>query len=379
MRIGIDLRPLSSGGRSGVEEYTLFLLDHIYSDISAVDEIVFFTSGKSRPQFPFDVAEKYPRAKMKWIRVPNKILNASFVLFSSPNLDQMMGEMDVVVFPNINFGSVSASVPYVVVAHDLSFEHFPSFLSMKRKIWHKAVNPRKLLGNAQALFAVSGSTKSDLENTYGIDGKKISIMYADADSNAFEFTDEEIARVRKKYELPEKYVLSFGTLEPRKNMIGLIEAFSELVRDPKFNDYYLVFAGKSGWKIGEFLSRAFNFFDPTRILFTGFVDEADKYLVYAAAELFVYPSFFEGFGFPLVEAALTGTPIISSAHSSILEIMGNGALLVDPANVSDLVASMRLLLVDEKLSQMYARRALKNVQNIQNTDLSFYQVIKDLV
>ena len=151
-------------------------------------------------------------------------------------------------------------------------------------------------------------------------------------------------------------------------MSGLVEAFGELMTDSRFNEYSLVFAGKAGWKVDDFLSSTFDFFDRKRILFTGFVDEEDKKEIYSRADLFVYPSFFEGFGFPLVEAALARTPIISSAHSSIFEIIGNGAMLVDPVNVHELARAMKLILLDAELGKIFVERAHQGVSRFSTSE-----------
>lgn len=372
MKVGIDLRPLSSGGRSGVEEYLLLLLDSLDRDISDEDEVVLFVSGSKDPDLPFSVEQKYPRMRLVWKRVPNKLLNASFTFFGYPLIDQLMGGVDVVVFPNINFSAIHGSTPYIVIAHDLSFMHFPSFLSLKRKIWHIAVRPEKLFTNAEKILSVSHSTKDDLVSSCSVDSDCVEVMRPFmSDFGAEDFLSD---RVRDKYQLPKKYILSFGTLEPRKNMNGLLSAFGDLMADSRFDEYSLVFAGKAGWKVGNF-AEEFDFFDPKRILFTGFVDEEDKKQLYAGADLFVYPTFFEGFGFPLVEAALARTPIVTCAHSSVFEIIGNGALLVDPVNVADLSYAMKIMLESDDVACMYVERARQRVDQLFEKNISIYDHI----
>jgi len=152
--------------------------------------------------------------------------------------------------------------------------------------------------------------------------------------------------IGKKYNLPDKFILYFGTIEPRKNIIGLIRAF-ELLR--KKQPIKLVIAGAKGWLYQDIFKAARQSKYRREIIFTGFVEETDKPYLYNLAELFVYPSFFEGFGFPPLEAMACGVPTIVSRTSSLPEAVGQGALMIDPYHTDELAWAMEIVLSNQDL------------------------------
>lgn len=149
--------------------------------------------------------------------------------------------------------------------------------------------------------------------------------------------------------MPDKFILYFGTIEPRKNLVGLIRAY-EILRDRyKLSDYKLVIAGSRGWLDRKiFVAAKKSSFGPD-IIFTGFVRPEDKVYLYNFSSLFVYPSFFEGFGFPPLEAMACGAPVVCSNTSSFPEIVGNAALMIDPYNFSEMAWAMNEVLTDKNL------------------------------
>lgn len=352
MTVGIDIRSLASGRRSGVEEYVLRVCEHLFALDTSVSYKLFVSGLKSAHlEYSFD---RFENVEVVHMKIPNKILNASFRIFGVPHIDTLLGGVDVMLFPNILFGNVSSKTPYVVTFHDMSFVHFKDFLNLKRKLWHFFVAPRAIARNAHKIISVSESTKEDLITTYEILESKIEVIHSGGTLSQ-RITKENLSLVEKRYSLPEKYILCLGTLEPRKNIEGLLEGF--LAFRKIHSEYTLVVAGEAGWKMKEVFKKALTKFPKDSILFTGFIDEDDKLAVYSLAEVFIYPSFFEGFGFPLLEAATAHVPIITSAHSSMFEIIGDGALLIDPCNAHDLEKALSHVVSSKELREKLINRA----------------------
>lgn len=359
MTIGIDIRSLASGRRSGVEEYVIRLCEELF----AIDEAVsfkLFVSGLKSEHAQYRFEERFSNVDVVHVAFPNKLVNAAFRIIRQPKIDKLLGGVDVLFFPNMLFSSVSGDVPYVVTFHDLSFVHFKEFLTLKRKLWHAFVRPKALANGSAKIISVSDATKEDLVNTYGLDQGRIEVIHSGAVQKP-DVTQADIDSVRVKYTLPNRFVLCFGTLEPRKNIIGLIDAFFEFQKNNP--EYALVIAGEDGWKMQGELKKSLTRFAKGTILFTGFVDEEDKQAVYAASNMFAYLSFFEGFGFPLLEAAQARVPIITSAHSSLLEIIGDGALFVDPYNCAEIADAMQQVASSEDLRKDLVKKAYARIDS----------------
>jgi glycosyltransferase involved in cell wall biosynthesis len=178
-------------------------------------------------------------------------------------------------------------------------------------------------------------------------------------SEAFraDLAPSEIRRVRAKYGLDADFVLFIGTIEPRKNLSRLVSAFASL--GEKHSDLFLVIAGKKGWMYDGLLQLVQDLNLQSRVIFTGFVPEEDKPFLIAAAKVFAYPSLYEGFGIPVLEALACGIPTVTSNVSSLPEVAGDAALTVDPGNVGELASAMALLIEDESLRARLAHESLR--------------------
>jgi glycosyltransferase involved in cell wall biosynthesis len=370
MRIGIDVRCLSDGRKTGVEEYTLNLLHNLFEKDTKNEYILFFNSFKD-PKINFDWTEKYPNVKIKKFRLPNKLLNLSFWYLGWPKIDKLIGGADVIFFPNIIFGSVSKKAKMVVTIHDLSFERYPETFSLKKRLWHIFINPKKLCRSADKIIAVSGSTKNDLVSIYHINPGKIIVIYSGI-SEKFKIISRNEARmieVKEKYGLPYKFILYLGTIEPRKNIGAIVRAYESLKKYAKNNNldnlekYKLIIAGHSGWmekkifsEISEIRKRLKN---PEDIGIINFVKDEDKEYVLNLASLFVYPSFFEGFGFPPLEAMKCGVPVIVSNNSSFPETVGDAGIMVDPDRPEEIYTAMKEFFQSKEIQDKLREKGLK--------------------
>ena len=361
MRIGIDIRSLAAGRRTGVEEYTIGLLRELFRLGAEHEYVLFFNAwGKTEPDLSW--ADGFKHVSVKRFRIPNKLLNLSLWYLHYPKLDQLIGGVDVFFMPNLNFAAFSRQVKLIVTAHDLSFEFFPETFSRKQRLWHFAVNFRTLLGRADAVIAVSKSTKDDLITRYHIPEAKIQVIHSGIDERftPMDRNDLALLAVQEKYQLPYKFILYLGTIEPRKNLGALLSAFEALHRAAALDElakYELVLAGRPGWKYQE-LFRAIER-SPMRdkIRLIGFVDDADKPALYNLASVFVYPSLYEGFGFPPLEALASGTPVIASHSASLPEIVGEAGVLIDPYRPDEILQALRAVLGDKGYQATLRERA----------------------
>ncbi len=361
MKIAIDVRSLMGGRHSGVEEYTIQIIKALIRVAPEHEYQLFYNSWKDAHVPMIEGAEA------RSFGYPNKLFNLTQFIFNWPKWDKWV-EADVFFVPNGRLLPLSPNVPYVVTVHDLSYELFPEFYSRWKRIWHKLVKSRYLVQNADHVIAVSRATADDVVNIYGVEETRVSVIYSGVDLRAVIQAAGPVAvaplsarrtvsvsppkvgphgipsglesfpqRHPRLANLPEKFILFLGTLEPRKNVVGLVEAWS-VMADHIPHD--LVIAGTSGWLEGEADEAIARSRHKQRIHRIGFVDEEEKRWLYRQADLFVYPSFYEGFGFPPLEALLAGTPVVTSNNSSLPEVVGEWSVMVNPYDVTELALVM---------------------------------------
>jgi glycosyltransferase involved in cell wall biosynthesis len=257
-----------------------------------------------------------------------------------------------------------SSVRTVFTLHDLIFLFHPETHKPLNR-WFLTLMMPRFLRAADAVIAVSECTKRDAIRFYGIPEEKITVIYEGVNPRFRPASPEAIAAVRARYNLPEHFILYVGTIEPRKNLTALLEAFHHLLATcslrpapcdlrpatcsllPATCDLRLVIVGKKGWLYEGFFRRLRELGLEDRVIFTGYVPDEDLPAIYSAADLFVFPSLYEGFGLPVLEAMACGTPVVCSNTSSLPEVAGDAALLVDPTDVRALTGAMERALRDE--------------------------------
>jgi glycosyltransferase involved in cell wall biosynthesis len=382
MNIGVDTRCLMNKERTGVAEYTFELINALFEIDKENQYLLFYNSSE-------DVAKNVELWKQENVhyvgtRWPNKVFNTAQVLLGWPKLDKLVegrgkGEggkrtIDIWFSPNLNFSSVSSKTKLILTIHDLSFEILPECFSAKRRLWHRVINPKKQCQRADLILVPSENTARDVEGIYGINSKKIRVVEPGLCTN---FKKLEIngnnVEIRNKYNLPEKFILFLGTVEPRKNILGIIEGFknSELLAI----GYELVIAGAQGWKSGPIMEKINN---TPGVKYIGYVNEEEKRALYELADLFVYPSLYEGFGFPVLEAMASGTPVIASNRSSLPEVVGDAAVMVNPYNTAELSRAMEQVLKDNAWRDILIKRGKErvNVFGWQRTAREFLNLLK---
>jgi len=350
MNIIIDVRPLLGGRLSGVEIYTLKLIEHLLK-IDKKNRYIFFSNAakKNKPNLPH---YKSDQVNIVHTTIPNKIMNISLKLFKWPKIDQIVAKhlpnfkTDLIFQPDLRPLSVLPGTKKICVVHDLSFHHFPQYFSLKTRIWHKFLNVKKTLRDYNHIIAVSEYTKEDLISTYKLDPGKITVIHEGVEEDfCSTISPVKTEKIRSRYHLPENYFLFLATHEPRKNLSRMIKAFKSFKKNDKLG-FKLVLVGRSNEKI--FAKARVKPDDD--ILITGFIPEEEKPYLFRMAKAFLYPSIFEGFGLPLLEAMKCGTPIITSNTSSMPEICADAALYVNPLSVADLKFAMhKIIEPDQRL------------------------------
>ncbi|MFH1661540.1 MAG: glycosyltransferase family 1 protein [Candidatus Falkowbacteria bacterium] len=348
MKIGIDIRTLMDDKYSGVPEYTYNLLKEILK-LDYDNQYKFFYNSFSDVKLP-----KFENQNIKIIRkkYPNKIFNYGMQkALNYPKIDQLI-DIDLFFMPHINFISLSRKCKSVLTVHDLSFLRYPEFFSVRKNIWHKMINVKKLIKKFNKIVAVSESTKNDVIQLCDVDKNKVKVIYSGIGEQykKLDVETQNFAFIKNKYNLPNRFIFYLGNLEPRKNICGIIKAYNELRnRNINLENIKLIIAGGNGWKSKDI----FKTFEKSKykddIKFLGYADASDKVYLYNLASLFVYPSFYEGFGFPPLEAMACGTPVVSSFSSSLPEVVGNAGLMVDPYNISDIARAMEQILIKKDL------------------------------
>ncbi len=366
MKIVIDVRCLMEGRRTGVEEYTLGLLGELFFADKKNEYILFFNSWKE-PKFNFEFFSRFENISLKRLRIPNKILNFLFWYMRWPKIDKICGGADVVFMPNIIFGAVSRKTKLILTIHDLSFERHSEYFSHKRKWWHIFINTRGVCSRANRLIAVSDSTKNDLINLYKIKPEKIEMIHS-AVGNQFMVIDRNDMRLvatKEKYHLPYRFILSLGTIEPRKNIVGVVRAYNALQSAAQASGqenilrHGLVIVGETGWDVKAIFAEIRRSPFRKKIQVIRSLPNKEKEALYNLASLFVYPSFFEGFGFPPLEAMKCGVPVITANNSSLPEIVGDAAILIDADKPAEIHCAMEEILSDDSLRRELISRGLK--------------------
>ncbi|MCX6745226.1 MAG: glycosyltransferase family 1 protein [Candidatus Parcubacteria bacterium] len=364
MNIAIDIRCLMNPNYSGVAQYTYNLLDQLFKLDKENQYKLFYNSGqdisKNLPKFEHSNVEFYG------FKYPNKLLNSAFLFLNYPEIEKMINGCDVFFIPNPNFCALAGTTKKVLTIHDLSFELYPQFFSLKQKLWHKFIRPRYLISHSDKVIADSINTKNDLQNRYKIPAEKITVIYPGINHEIYQPIDRshpKLLSIIEKYQLPAKFILYLGTIEPRKNIGGIIEAFNRAkAGNTSLADLNLVIAGDKGWKFNNVFTTAEKSPFTDQITFLGYIPESDKSYLYNLAELFIFPSYYEGFGLPVLEAQACGIPVIAGLNSSFPEVLADSAVLVNPDNLSEIARAITQILTDQNLKQSLIDRGLTNAQ-----------------
>jgi len=249
----------------------------------------------------------------------------------------------------------------LVTVHDLGYLHFPGAHPWRQRLYLD-LSTRWNVRVASHVLADSAATKGDLVARYGVRPGRISVVYPGVDGALAPVrASAEIEAVKARYGITGDYLLYMGTLHPRKNLRRLVTAFAALVTEASLPSLTLVLAGKRGWLCESLYGQVRRLNLEGRVRLPGYVPDAHKAALLSGALAFVFPSLYEGFGLPVLEAQACGCPVLTSTTSSLPEVAGDAALLVDPEDTAALRAALRRIVTDRALRRRLVERGLANV------------------
>lgn len=342
MQLLIDARLLSQGEGTGVEVYAKNVISRLISLNAGTPPTLFYNAWHTAPLPPEWLS--HGARVVNW-HIPGKLYD-----LWQPPIDRHI-PTDIVYSPHINYLRVSYA-PHVMTIHDLSFIHYPQFFPLKYRLWHARQRVAEQALAASAIIANSAYTKADIVNTLGIDASKIHVAWPGIDTPALDTAVSGQLSPRKQELLRAPFVLMLSTLEPRKNIPAALSAFARIRRDPRFAELNLIIAGGKRWRFTPMPQEG--------VIWWGGVGEAEKALLYTEAQALLFPSFFEGFGFPPLEAQSYGCPVVASDRSSLPEILGTSALLIDPWRTDRLADALEAVLTDTALRERLIADGLAN-------------------
>ena len=335
MRLAFDATTLA-GRISGVGYYTAGLLQSLANGAGdGFVERVVVLSNREVPVSAGDRLEVYTRRRFPVRSVWMQLVLPSILREVKP---------DLVHFTNY-LAPLRMEVPYVVSVHDMTLSLIPETHTLKKRLLTSSLVPWVARG-ARRVLAPSESTRRDVVRLLRLDPGRVRVIPYAA-SEAFRPVSEGPERLATAYGVRPPYFLYVGTIEPRKNLSRTLRAFARVA--PSLPEHQLVLVGDLGWKYAEVLAEAQRPDLAGRVLLPGYVPEEDLPLLYSHAAAFVYPSLYEGFGFPVVEAMACGAPVLTSRSSSLTEIAEGAALLVDPLDENALAEALLALGTDAAL------------------------------
>lgn len=348
MKLGLELQPCLKN-RSGIGIYTYELTKRLkeFEEIKFQGNIFnFFNRNNIEEDIPElslnkNICSLFPYSiyRRVWRWIPIKY-NSLF-----KNDSDVYHFFNFIVPPRVK-GKVITTV------YDMTYKLYPETMD-KRNLKRLNDDMEYSVNRADKIITITESSKSDIVKFLNVDPCKIEIVPCGVDYHKFNstFLDNEKSNVRDKYNLPENYILYMGTLEPRKNIESIIQAFSLLKAkdDVSNNKFKLVIAGKKGWLFESIFKLVEDLNLKNEVIFTDYVDEKDKPIIYQMASLFVFPSLYEGFGIPVLEAMAASVPVITSNVSSLPEVAGDAAVLVEPKDIDSIAGNMNKILNDDEL------------------------------
>ncbi len=355
--IGIDYTAAYEQG-AGIGRYVRELIGAL-AEIDSTTPYRLFVSGATRRSLP-----PAPGANFTWR--PTRITPLWFArLWHRARVplpvEAFVGRVDLFHATDFTLPPTLPGTVTLLTVHDLSFVRAPETATPVLKAYLDRVVPRSVR-RASHVLADSQATKDDLVALYGVAPEKVSVLLSGVSAHFRPVQDPAVrAAVRERYGIPAApYIFSVGTVQPRKNYARLMEALAAL--GPEAGDIRLVIAGGRGWLDSPIYDAVRALGLEGRVHFTGFVDDADLPALYSDALCLAYPSLYEGFGFPVLEAFACGTPVITSKLSSMPEVAGDAALLVDPYDVGALTAALKRLLSDPALRAELVRRGYRQAE-----------------
>jgi glycosyltransferase involved in cell wall biosynthesis len=343
MNIGFDISAQSLP-RSGVGQYQANLLDALLR----LDKDNFYNlyafNFRNRERFK-KIHFSSDNYKVKVLPIPQRLITAWWLMADSPSLNKVVGDCDLYHVSEICVPPVKKAKT-VAFIHDLTTILYPQHHVKSNVFLH---NRRfKNIHKVDALLTNSEHTKKDIVNYLRVNPDKVFVTYLGASERFRPMQESEISESLKIFNLTTPYILFVGTLEPRKNVVTLIKAFNKL-KSKSAIPHRLVIAGQRGWKYADIIKEIDNSPFRAHITELGYMSDNDLPALINGADVFAYPSFYEGFGLPVLEAMQCGTPVITSNLSSLPEVGGDACLYVSPESADELAQKILDVISDKNL------------------------------
>jgi glycosyltransferase involved in cell wall biosynthesis len=355
MRVCIDVSPTVQK-HAGMSRYAGEIARALARGNAEIDLSLFYNSH-DEAQLP-DYLNHIPH---KSVHLGNKPWRMAILLSQMSHwpMDKTFGAVDIFHATNHLLAHFKQART-VYTLHDLIFLHYPEY-HLPYNRWYLTLTTPLYLRAADVIITPSECSRQDVLKYYDLPGSKIKVIYEAAAPHFKPMTDPAfLSMVRQKYHLPDKFILHVATIEPRKNLSRLLDVFQSLLAD--WPDLKLVLVGKKGWLYESFFQKLQALGLQACVIFPGYVDEADLPAFYQLAEVFVFPSLYEGFGLGPLEAMACGTPVVSSNSSSLPEVVADAGLLFDPTDTTALAAAIRRVLTDAELRANLKERGLRQAQ-----------------
>ncbi len=346
MRIGIDIRSTLKQ-KTGIGYSTLNLINHL-ARIDPQNKYVLYSRIK-----PFSRNKRLPPLPGK--NFCHRVNRFNF------SLDCVLGKVDVFYTSSHDLPGLKSG-KFIVAVYDVIHKTYPDGHSKDtREEIDK--NLRRILNEVDKIIVCSRVTRSDILKWYSVPEEKIRLIYPGVSEqiNRIEKSDNLYSRLKDRYNVSGKYLLFVGTIEPRKNIEGLIKAYHILKTEHKL-PYQLVIVGMKGWMYSGVFELVETYGLKNEVIFTGYLDEDLKNIFYNLADIFIYPSFYEGFGFPIVEAFKCGVPVITSNTSSCAEVAGDAAMLINPYNPDSIVEAVLKIINNINLRNQLKNKGLEKTK-----------------
>jgi glycosyltransferase involved in cell wall biosynthesis len=350
MRIAIDASRATVARRTGTEAYSLHLIHALIAEGGAHQLLLYF-----RDSPPPGLIPAVPNVHIEVIarrRLWSHLGLGPAVRRARP--DVLFVPSHVIPWPGVG------DIPAVVTVHDLGYVRHPEAQPMLRRLYLDG-STRHSVRVARRVIAVSQTTADDLTALYHVPRTKVRVIHSGIDARLKPVDNlPAIVAMRDRYHIPGPYVLHVGTLHSRKNLIALVEAFDQ-VKD-RVEGLLLVLAGQPGWGYDRLVRRIGQLGLQARVMLPGYIEDADLPALYSGARVYVFPSLYEGFGFPALEAMACGTPVVCTNASSLPELVGDAALTFPPDDRHALAEAISRVLTDETLQAGLVGRGFEQVQ-----------------
>lgn len=338
MKIGIDITPLLWGNKAGIGWYSYHLIKNLIK-IDEENKYILYGCCIKKYRVKYILKKEFETGNfcisLKFFS--NKIYNYTVQTFLP--IEFFFGKFDIIhtLHP---FSPLNIFGKQVITIHDLTPIINPDwFLPLHSQKFRFIIS--KAIKRVDKIIAVSYSTKNDIIKHFKINPEKIEVVYLASDEIYRPVSDKEKKEnIKRKYGIKNKYLLFVGTIEPRKNVARLIDAFIKIKE--KFPEYQLVLCGQIGWKKEIFYKKMAEIPEKFKkdIILTGYVPITDMPYIYNGCDVFIYPSLYEGFGLPVLEAMSCGVPVITSNISSLPEVVGDVGILINPYSIDELVSAI---------------------------------------